>query len=188
MRDDPFVTGLVKQAQDGDRQAWDRLVERYAPLVWSICRRYRLSPADSEDAGAAVWLRLVEGLGNLREPAALPGWLATVTRRECLRLLRERHPQSPIDDDRFVDESVGDADTELLKQERFAALRQAFAELPERCRRLLALLFTDPPVPYAEVSAKLGLPVGGIGPTRLRCIAALRASQALAPFVVPGSG
>jgi RNA polymerase sigma factor (sigma-70 family) len=188
MRDDPFVIGLVKQAQDGDRQAWDRLVERYAPLVWSICRRYRLSPADCEDAGAAVWLRLVEGLGNLREPAALPGWLATVTRRECLRLLRERHPEAPIDDDRFVDESAADADAELLKQERFAALRRAFAELPERCRRLLTLLFTDPPAPYFEVSAKLEMPVGGIGPTRLRCIAALRASQAMAPFVDPEIG
>ncbi|VVJ24858.1 putative RNA polymerase sigma factor [Amycolatopsis camponoti] len=188
MRDDPLVIALVKQARDGDRQAWNQLVERYAPLVWSICRRYRLSPADIDDAGAAVWLRLVEGLRNLREPAALPGWLATVTRRECLRVLRERHSHTPIDDDRFVDESAAEADAELLRQERFAALRRAFAELPERCRRLLALLFTDPPPPYAEISEKLELPVGGIGPTRMRCIAALRHSQAMAPFVDPGNG
>ena len=90
MRDDPAVIALVKRARDGDSRAWDQLVERYAPLVWSVCRRYRLSPADCDDVGAGVWLRLVEGLPSLREPAALPGWVATVTRRECLRFLREQ--------------------------------------------------------------------------------------------------
>jgi Helix-turn-helix domain len=42
MRDDLAVTDLVTRAQDGDQQAWYALVERYAPLIWSICRRYRL--------------------------------------------------------------------------------------------------------------------------------------------------
>jgi DNA-directed RNA polymerase specialized sigma subunit len=42
MRDDPPGIYLVTRAQTGDQQAWDLLVERYAPLVWSICRRYWL--------------------------------------------------------------------------------------------------------------------------------------------------
>ena len=96
MRDDPQVTDLVTRASGGDRQAWDALVGRYAPLVWSICRRYRLSGADAEDAGQAVWLHPVEHLRNLRDPAALPGWLATTTRRECCRIRRaaRRRPDS----------------------------------------------------------------------------------------------
>src|SRR5271169_2478265 len=83
MRDDPRVTDLVTRARDGDQQAWGALVERYAPLIWSICRRYRLSDADAEDVGQAVWLHLVDQLANLRDPAALPGWLVTTTRRQC---------------------------------------------------------------------------------------------------------
>src|SRR5260370_40419673 len=83
MRDDPQVTDLVTRARKGDQQAWDAIVERYAPLIWSICRRYRLSDADAEDVGQIVWLRLVDQLDNLRDPAALPGWLVTTTRREC---------------------------------------------------------------------------------------------------------
>ena len=35
----PPVAGLVAGARNGDRQAWDALVARYAPLIWSICRR-----------------------------------------------------------------------------------------------------------------------------------------------------
>ena len=88
MRDDPVVINLVTRARDGDKQAWDALVERYAPLLWSICRRYRLGGTDANDVGQSVWLRLLEQLDKIRDPAALPGWLATTTRRECGRMLR----------------------------------------------------------------------------------------------------
>ena len=84
---DPTVSELVARAKDGDKQAWDALVERYAPLIWSICRRHRLSRADADDVAQSVWVRLVDQLDRVRDPAALPGWLATTARRECLRVL-----------------------------------------------------------------------------------------------------
>jgi len=71
MRDDPTVIALVVRATEGEQTAWDEIVERFAPLVWSICRRFRLSEADTYDVGQNVWLRLVEYLPSLREPAAL---------------------------------------------------------------------------------------------------------------------
>ena len=85
--DDPSVAALVTRATAGDPVAWDEIVERYAPLVWSICRRFQLSARDAEDVAQSVWLLLIEHLGRLRDPAALPGWLATTTRRECLRVV-----------------------------------------------------------------------------------------------------
>ncbi len=88
MRDDPSVADLLRRARNGQKQAWDELVERYAPLVWSICRRYRLGRADADDVSQCVWLRLVDQLAAIREPAALAGWLATTTQRECGRVLR----------------------------------------------------------------------------------------------------
>ena len=92
MRDDPVVTDLVTRARHGDQHAWDTLVERYAPLVWSICRRYRLSRADTDDVGQTVWLLLVTHLDQLRDPAALPGWIATTTGRECAKARRATQP------------------------------------------------------------------------------------------------
>jgi DNA-directed RNA polymerase specialized sigma subunit, sigma24 homolog len=104
MRDDPSVITLVTRAAEGDQQAWDELIERYAPLVWAICTRYRLSNHDIEDVGQSVWLLLVEQLGKLREPAALPGWLATTTKRECLRVVtatrKSQQLGSTVDDAR----------------------------------------------------------------------------------------
>jgi RNA polymerase sigma factor (sigma-70 family) len=190
MRDDPTVVSLVERALDGDQGAWNQLVERYATLVWSVCRRYGLAGSDAEDVGANVWLRLVERLGTIREPAALPGWLATTTRRECLQLLRANSKQIPVEDDRFPDEGSAPSDEWLLAQERHIALRRGFAELSERCRKLLSMLFDDPPAAYGEIATTLGMTIGGIGPTRSRCLDKLRASPAVAAMmeIAPTSG
>src|SRR5580693_2607663 len=87
MHDDPTVAMLVRRARDGDKQAWDAIVIRYAPLIWAICRRYRLDRPDADDVAQSVWLRLVDQLDVIRDPAALPGWIATTTRRECGRVV-----------------------------------------------------------------------------------------------------
>jgi RNA polymerase sigma factor (sigma-70 family) len=173
VRDDPVVVALVARARAGDREAWHEIVERYSPLVWSVCVRYRLTAADADDVGAMVWLRLVERLDSLRDPAALPGWLATTTRRECVNLLRVRDRYTGYDEDDPADPGPA-SDEWLLTQERHLALRAAFAELSEQCRRLLSLLFSDPPTPYGTISSTLGLPIGGIGPNRQRCLDKLR--------------
>jgi RNA polymerase sigma factor (sigma-70 family) len=184
VRDDPTVVALVKRAAGGDQAAWDEIVERYAPLVWAICARFQLSNHDREDVGQNVWLLLVEQLGKLREPAALPGWLATTTHRECLRVVTaarksERLGTALDDAPQFVDNTII-IDEEILMAERNAALRTALAELPPRCQQLLAMLISDPPYSYTEIGAALDLPVGSIGPQRGRCLERLRKSKALA--------
>jgi len=183
MRDDPTVIALVARVGDGDQEAWDELIERYAPLVWSICVRHQLSRPDIDDVGQSVWLLLVEQIGNLREPAALPGWLATTTRRECLRVLRaaRRHDHAglPPEDQMPPDTPDSMIEQEIIKAERDAALCAAFAELPPVCHELLSMLIGDPVPAYAEVSVRLGMAIGSIGPTRARCLERLRRSPHL---------
>ena len=188
MRDDPYVVALVTRAAGGDQAAWYEIVDRYAPLVYTICTRYRLAKDDIEDVGQNVWLLLVEQLGKLREPAALPGWLATTTTRECLRVVTAAHKAertgTGLDDSVvFVDDAA--IDEEILMAERNAALRAAFAQLPPRCQQLLAMLISDPPHSYAEIHDKIGIPVGSIGPQRARCLDRMRRSTA---FTALGEG
>ena len=207
MRDDPSVVALVARAAGSDERAWYELVDRYAPLVWSICARFQLSGADIEDVGQTVWLGLVEQLSNekLREPAALPGWLATTTQRECLRVLRVRGKYEVFGADpdsaaltRAANVPAIDAtaiEEEILQAERNALLRAALAELPESDQRLIALLLRDPPLSYAEIGGILDMKPGSIGPTRQRCLRRLSRSPLLAglsdlgpPAAEPGPG
>ena len=186
------VTDMVARAKNGDKQAWNEIVERYAPLIWSICRKYRLSEADAEDVGQVVWLHLVNHLADLRDPAALPGWLATTTRRQCIRVRRTaaQLPQVTgplVDADNMADTEAVLAEHELLLAERHAALRQAVSDLPPGYQDLIVLLTADPPVPYAEISAKLGIPIGSIGPSRSRCLARLRRHPAIAELIDAGA-
>jgi RNA polymerase sigma factor (sigma-70 family) len=187
MCDDPCVTDLVMRARKGDQQAWDALVERYAPLVWSICRRYQLGLADAKDVGQNVWLLLVSHLNAIRDPCALPGWLATTTHRECRRVLRAaRPPRAPgqlLDVETIADVQARPADQELLAAERHAALREALTCLGPSGQQLMTMLLQDPPVPYAEISARLGIPVSSIGPTRGRCLDKLRRHPAIAALI-----
>ena len=183
MRDDPTVTALVYRAAAGDQGAWNEIVERYVQLVWSICQRYQLDRQDIDDVGQSVWLLLVENIGTLREPAALPGWLRTTTHRECLRVLtaarRHDHAEMLPEDHLPPDPAATTIEDEILAAERDAELRAAFAELPRTCRELLSLMVCDPPHRYEEISASLGIPIGSIGPTRARCLQRLRRSPHL---------
>jgi RNA polymerase sigma factor (sigma-70 family) len=180
---------LVIRARDGDERAWAALVERYAPLIWSLCRRSRLDATDTADVSQDVWLLLVKQLGKIRDPAALPGWLITTTRRECTRALNRgqvRHAaRHELDVDNIPDGEAETIEQGLLAAERHAALREAFIYLSPRDQRLIALLIKDPPVPYAEISARLGIPIGSIGPNRRRCLDKLRHHPAVAALISP---
>ena len=181
------MSDLVARARSGDKQAWDALVERYSPLIWSICRRHRLGRADADDVSQSVWLRLLDQLDRVRDPAALPGWLATTARRECLRMLGASNgPHATMyaqDVESLPDERAGLADQELLAAERQTALREAFAQLPPNGQQLISLLIADPPLPYADISARLGIPVGSIGPNRSRYLDKMRRHPAVAALI-----
>ena len=181
------LTDLATRAAKGDQHAWDALVERFIPLIWSICHQHRLGDVDAEEVGQNVWLQLMNQLGQVRDPAALPGWLATVTRRECLRVISatQRPPAAGyvMGAEIIADEQSGMAGQELLAAERHAALREAFEVLPPSGQRLIALLLEDPPVSQAEISARLGMPVDSIGSTRRRYLDELRRYPAVAAVI-----
>ena len=192
MCDDPSVTDLVTRAINGEKQAWDALVERYAPLVWSICRRHGLNGADASDVGQSVWVQLAGELDQLRHPAGLPGWMAATTVRECRRVRCAVQPASGagpvLDAESLPDDPAGVVERELSIAERHAALREAFAQLPARSQQLIALLIEDPPMSHAQIGAKLGIPVERVEDARNRCLGQLRRYPAVAALISAEAG
>jgi RNA polymerase sigma factor (sigma-70 family) len=183
MRYDSPVEALLESAVEGVESAWQEIMARYSPIVSTVCHRCGVAGSDVDDIAGNVWLRLVLNLPKIREPKALPKWLMTTTRRECVQLRRNKDRQVPR-------ETVDTADAQeveaaLLSAERGDVVRVALAELSERDRALLSLLFSDPPTPYKTISANLGMPVGAIGPTRQRCLERMRQIPSIAALRQP---
>lgn len=176
---DRSVTELVEQAANGSQQAWDRIVDDHAALVWAVVRSHRMPTGDAEDVFQTAWLRLVENLHRLEQPDRLAGWLVTTTRRECLRSLRRTDrevPDGPMAHaaDGIAAHGPGPVDA-LLSREQQAELAHAFNSLSERCQDVLRLTVLSPKPVYTAVAETLDMPVGSLGPTRGRCLRHLRA-------------
>jgi RNA polymerase sigma factor (sigma-70 family) len=171
---------LVRAAANGDQYALERLVVRFDRVLRGVTRSYGLSSWDADDVIQSTWLQFMQHGRELREPAALSGWLATTARRLSLRVL-QRHVREQLTDEPARD-APGDhavPDRELLAAERRDALHGALAELPERHRSLMSMLVASPDLSYEEVSRRLAMPVGSIGPTRARSLDRLRRCRRL---------
>jgi RNA polymerase sigma factor (sigma-70 family) len=175
--DTPDIAGLVRGAADGDLTAWERLVDQFARLIWSITGEFKLVESDAADVAQTTWLRLLEHIDRIEYPERVGSWLAATARNECLRNLAARKRVVLGQDTVELESAVAHGpaiDERLLADERAQVVRDALSHLPRRWQRLLELLMADPPVSYAEISDQLRLPIGSIGPTRGRCLARLR--------------
>jgi RNA polymerase sigma factor (sigma-70 family) len=172
---------LLGRVRAGDEAAWAELTGQYTGMLWGLARGMRLSEQDAADAVQTTWLRLVERVDTIRHPDRVGGWLATTMRRECLAAIARREHDAPADgwDDLPV---PGDPLVDgLIRDERDVALWRALRALRPRCQALLRVLMASPAPSHADAALALDMPVASVGPTRRRCLAALRQLMRLDP-------
>lgn len=180
------VAEIVRRVRAGDRGAWGELVRRQEARVRAVAREHRLNEADAADVCQNTWLVLAENLESLRDPAKVSGWLATIARRESLRVLalrrREMLGQDMVPDmaDDLVGADAGCPETCAVMADRNRALWTAVAGLPARCQRLLGIAAYSPDLTYPQIGHELGIAAGSVGKTRTRCLALLRRRLAAA--------
>jgi RNA polymerase sigma factor (sigma-70 family) len=171
---DRKLVALVLAAGAGDGAAWSKLIARFDATLRSIAASFRLAPADVDDVVQATWVDLLQHAHHLREPAAVAGWLATATRRRAMRLQRARVREHLTDDLEASGGSYLQApEASAVASEHRAVLTRALATLPARHRRLMTLLLAQPSLDYQQISDRLLMPVGSIGPIRARSLARL---------------
>ena len=174
------LAGLVGRAIEGDQAAWNTIVDRFAGRVWAVCRAYRLNQADGYDVFQQTWLRALENLESLRDPARFGAWIGTTCRHEALATLRRSKRYHLVGDSGLLDRTADpgdDPEQPQLVAARNAELWQAFRRLSRRCQQVLRVLVADADEgrpSYELAAAALGIPIGSLGPTRGRCLARLR--------------
>lgn len=154
---------------------WLDDLDKTNALIQSVVRRYGLPRHDTEDVSQTVWLRLLESVNRLRDPRALPGWIFTTVRHEVINGRRRSSKVSMLDD---CYRRLGtDEETDLSPHDNVEcrrALLEASSQLSELQRQLVTLLLDEPQLSYAEISDRLKIPVGSIGPNRARALDRLR--------------
>ncbi len=176
---------FVERIHARDALAWRELVDQYERTLRRIARQYRLSSQDIDDAVQITWLRCVEHVDQLTQPDRLLSWLATICRRECLRLATRERREVPIGESavtRLIDsmQAEHDPSTDAAHRDDNARLNRAIAALPDRQRTVLLELLGREGYSYLDISRRLGLPVGSIGPTWQRAVTRLRRDPELA--------
>lgn len=189
------VTELVAGASERDQDSWSELVRRHQPIIDAVTRRYRLSREDAADVSQTVWLQLTTHLASIREPRALPGWIKVTAERETFRLIRIGrrttslepiacfHDGQTASTELRFSSSTNDVDSDLLRSEEQAAIRDGLLTMKPNHRELLLMLVAEPTVSYQQISDVLGLPIGSIGPTRARCLRKLSATASVRALV-----
>ncbi len=165
---------LVRRCIEGDQRAWASLVNHYARLVYSISRAFGLREDQCDDVAQSVFLSLTRSLHQVKDPGALRFWIGTTARREAGRVRRaaSRRAGRGMSHDPVAEEGTYLEAAE--RAERLDEVLRAMEGLGERCRRLIEALYMQRRTPeYLSLAEALGMPVGSIGPTRLRCLAKL---------------
>jgi RNA polymerase sigma-70 factor, ECF subfamily len=137
--------GLMRRAQDGDREAYHALLHAITPYLRAIARRHLGHGEDAEDAVQDILL-VVHDIRHTYEPARpFKPWLATIARRRCIDLLRRRARRLRHEGDDGLSavepESTGPGPFEALSAAQAGAhLQRAVDGLPGRQREAVRLL------------------------------------------------
>lgn len=155
----------------------DGVILRHQRAVVHAIRRVVGHHADVDDLMQETWITYLRCGHQVTDSAALGGWLFRVATRLAIRA-QQRNARSVLHadlahlGDHWVD---GATEAEILRAQRRAVIAHAATTLRTRERQVVELLFDDADLGYREISDRLGVPVGSIGPTRERVISRLRA-------------
>jgi RNA polymerase sigma-70 factor (ECF subfamily) len=130
---------LLARARNKDGNAFAVLVDRHFPVVHRVVWRMLKGHADAEDVAQEAFLRLWRDPAQVRDGAALKGWLMRV----ATNLVMDRYRAKPADQlDETVEVSDGraSADEEIDRGRAVAAIDVAVASLPERQKLALTLV------------------------------------------------
>jgi RNA polymerase sigma-70 factor, ECF subfamily len=159
----PTDAELVHACLDGDRQAFDTIVERHQRVVYRVCYRFAGTHEDASDLAQDVFVRAYKGLRKFKGQASLATWLYRIAVNVCLNHVTSKTPAvAPLaataDDLRSTSEPPMDA---MLRTERAAQVRAAIRHLPPKQRATLILRVYHE-LPHDQIARILGSSVGAV--------------------------
>jgi len=162
----------IEACQRGDREAFDRLVERYQRDIYRLCYRYVNNHHDASDLAQEAFLKAYRAIGRFRGDSAFSTWLYRIAVNTCLNFRSSRRlPSEPLEDD-VPDATRGVADR-IEQDELSQQVREAVGRLPEKQRATLILkIYHD--LTHEQVAAIMGSTVGTVKANLFHALGNLR--------------
>jgi RNA polymerase sigma-70 factor (ECF subfamily) len=162
----------VEACQGGEREAFDRLVERYQRDVYRLCYRYVNNHEDANDMAQEVFIKAYRALGRFRGDSSFSTWLYRIAVNTCLNFRASRRPPGEELPEGLADASE-DVGQQLEREERARRVREAVRRLPEKQRATLILkIYND--LTHQEVAVILGSTVGTVKANLFHALGNLR--------------
>jgi RNA polymerase sigma-70 factor, ECF subfamily len=150
----------VRACQRGDREAFDRLAERYQRAVYRLCYRYVNRHEDASDLTQETLLKAYRAIDRFRGDASFSTWIYRIAVNSCLNFRSARRPEPRALSESLTDASPG-VDANIEREDEASRVRAAVAKLPERQRATLILkVYQD--LTHEEVAGILGTRVGTV--------------------------
>jgi RNA polymerase sigma-70 factor (ECF subfamily) len=146
---------LVQRCREGDRRAFETLVERYQKPVYNAALRMLRNPEDARDVAQTVFLKVFEHLADYDPKYRFYSWIYRIALNESINVIGRRNRHEPISGEE-IDDQRG-ADDELASDQVGARVQDALMTLKPEYREVIVLKhFLD--LSYEDVGQALGLP------------------------------
>lgn len=163
---------LVVEAQCGDRECLDLLVDRWTPRVLAASRRLTGDESGADDVAQESWAAIARGLGRLRDPALFGPWARGIVRRKAADWIASRRRQRR--DGSMLADPADNGSAASMDGDELGRLRAAIRLLPGDRRAALFLLYVEG-LSVGQIASLFGVPSGTIKSRLHQARAELRA-------------
>ena len=162
----------IEACRRGEREAFDRLVERYQRDVYRLCYRYVNDHEDANDLAQEVFIKAWRAIGRFRGESAFSTWLYRIAVNACLNFRALRRPITQELPETLTD-PVPLAAARVESDDEARRVRAAIGRLPEKQRATLILKIYHE-LTHEEVAEILGSTVGTVKANLFHALGNLR--------------
>jgi RNA polymerase sigma-70 factor (ECF subfamily) len=146
---------LVRRCLEGDRGAFESLVDRYQKTLFNFALRMTHSVSDAEDIAQSAFLKVYEKLDSFDPNYKFFSWLYRIAVNESLNFIKHRRQVERLEDDIVADEA--DPEQTYDEDQTTRTVQSALMELSENHRSVVILKHLQG-FSYAEISGILNIP------------------------------
>jgi RNA polymerase sigma factor (sigma-70 family) len=163
---------LVLTAIDGNQKAYDELLERYRPAVYSTILKMVNNREDADDLTIEAFGKAFHKLPSYAPRYAFSTWLFKIAINNCIDHIRKKRIQALSIDDTLGSDSDSDYKTILrgnildpeekfIRDQRIQLIRKTLAKLSPKYRTMIELRYFEE-FSYEEIAVELSIPLGTV--------------------------